>query len=83
MILACRDKQRTQVALDKIINETNNRKVFFEELDLGDLSSVRRFAQIIHQKFNRLDILINNAGKIFQLNAVIEVNISSSKSLKM
>ena len=62
MILACRDRQRAQNALDKITQETKSQKVFIEDLDLNDLSSVRSFAQTFLTKFNRLDILINNAG---------------------
>ena len=63
VICACRDRERGQEAADKIIEETKNRKVFFEKLDLNDLSSVREFAKIFLEKYNRLDILINNAGK--------------------
>lgn len=62
VILACRDRQRTEGPRERIMNETKNRKVFFEELDLSDLNSVREFSKTIHEKYNRLDILINNAG---------------------
>jgi retinol dehydrogenase-12 len=62
VILACRDRQRTQAALEKIVETTKNQKVIFEQLDLADLSSVRSFAKRFLEKFDRLDILINNAG---------------------
>ena len=48
--------------MDKIVETTKNQKVIFEQLDLVDLSSVRSFSQRFLEKFNRLDILINNAG---------------------
>ena len=63
VILACRDKQRAQNALDKIFQETKSQKVFIEDLDLNDLSSVRSFAKTFLEKYDRLDILINNAGE--------------------
>lgn len=31
-------------------------------LDLSDLASVRTFASNFKQKFNKLDVLVNNAG---------------------
>ena len=63
MILACRDRERAQNALDRIVKETNSQKVFIEDLCLNDLSSIRQFAKTFLEKYNRLDILINNAGK--------------------
>lgn len=32
------------------------------KLDLGSLESVRSFANEIHKRFDKIDILINNAG---------------------
>jgi retinol dehydrogenase-12 len=60
--LACRNLTLAQKAADSIMLETNTNKVEVELLDLADLSSVRSFAQIMNEKLNRLDILINNAG---------------------
>ena len=34
----------------------------FMELDLNDLASVQKFAQQFNQKYDRLDLLLNNAG---------------------
>lgn len=62
MILACRDRTRAQTALDKIVEATKSQKIFFEELDLSDLNSIREFVKRFLEKYNRLDILINNAG---------------------
>lgn len=32
------------------------------DLDLGDLSSIRTFASNFLEKFNKIDVLVNNAG---------------------
>ncbi|XP_060655201.1 retinol dehydrogenase 13-like [Drosophila nasuta] len=60
--MACRDKKRTEQARLEIIRETNNQNVFFRELDLSSLDSVRNFVTGFKAEQNRLDILINNAG---------------------
>jgi NADP-dependent 3-hydroxy acid dehydrogenase YdfG len=49
--------------MDRISKQvTKIQKVSIEDLDLGDLSSVREFVKRFLEKYNRLDILINNAG---------------------
>lgn len=62
MIMACRDQKKAQLAADKIINETKNKNVIVEYLDLADLKTIREFADRMKSKLNRLDLLINNAG---------------------
>nr|XP_056721307.1 dehydrogenase/reductase SDR family member 13 [Euleptes europaea] len=62
VILACRDKARTESAVSNIRRESGNNEVLFMSLDLADLSSVRAFADEFLRSEPRLDILINNAG---------------------
>ncbi|KAL4461056.1 hypothetical protein ABPG74_016528 [Tetrahymena malaccensis] len=61
VILACRDQQRTQPALESI-NKLCPNSAEFIRLDLGDLSSVRLFVNEFKSKYNKLDLLINNAA---------------------
>ena len=63
MVLSCRDLKKAQKACDKIMLESDSKTVFVEQLDLADLDSIKAFAKSFKSKFNRLDILINNAGK--------------------
>eukprot|EP00871_Galdieria_phlegrea_P002473 jgi/Galph1/3226/GphlegSOOS_G1941.1 len=62
IIMACRDKYRALKAKKEVIKRSNNNHVDFIPLDLADLSSVRSFAAEFRKRFNRLDILICNAG---------------------
>ena len=64
MVLSCRDLKKAQKACDNIMLESNSKTVFVEQLDLADLDSIKSFAKSFKSKFNRLDILINNAGKL-------------------
>ncbi|XP_034479705.1 retinol dehydrogenase 12-like isoform X3 [Drosophila innubila] len=61
--MACRDKKRAEEARLEIIKETKNQNIFFLELDLSSLESIRKFvAAFKGSKENKLHILINNAG---------------------
>ncbi|MFC2056980.1 oxidoreductase [Chloroflexota bacterium] len=62
VILACRDKGKGEMALLKIKNEQPKAKARPMLLDLADLASVRNFANEFTSKYDKLDILINNAG---------------------
>lgn len=41
--MACRDKYRTEHARVEIVLETKNKNVFYRELDLSSLESIRKF----------------------------------------
>ncbi|TMW65988.1 hypothetical protein Poli38472_003753 [Pythium oligandrum] len=66
VILACRNETRGSEAAKKIQEELSDMsdagKVEFRQLDVSDLSSVKRFAEELHKSHDRLDILVNNAG---------------------
>lgn len=62
IVLACRDKAKTIPTIDEIRAETKDSNLEFMKLDLSDLKSVREFADEFKAKYQKLDILINNAG---------------------
>jgi hypothetical protein len=59
VILACRDVTRGEAAAARI---SGPGPVAVQHLDLGSLASVRAAASEIHERHQRLDLLINNAG---------------------
>ncbi|CAI5741795.1 unnamed protein product [Peronospora destructor] len=68
VILACRNEKRGRDA-EKLIAEELVKvsgqvvgSVEFMQVDIGDLSNIREFARACHEKLDRLDLLINNAG---------------------
>ncbi len=61
-ILACRSMEKAQAALDQIQAEIPNAPVEIMYLDLASLESVRKFVDQFKTKFDRLDVLMNNAG---------------------
>jgi retinol dehydrogenase-12 len=62
VILACRDPNRGQAALENIKKESGNENVELEILNLSSLKSIKEFSERILNKLDRLDFLINNAG---------------------
>ncbi|XP_075165695.1 polyprenol dehydrogenase [Haematobia irritans] len=66
VIVGVRDPKAAEEIFKKTINVDNtNGKLICEELDVGSMKSVRHFAQKIKDKFNKVDLLINNAGIMF------------------
>ncbi|CAG9800012.1 unnamed protein product [Chironomus riparius] len=60
--IACRDAKRGEDAVDEIKSISGNDNVFYMQLDLGSLESIRQFSNRFHQLEHQLNILINNAG---------------------
>ena len=61
-ILACRSMDKAQTALHEIQAEIPNAPVAIMQLDLASLTSVHQFADEFKGKYDRLDVLVNNAG---------------------
>jgi len=62
VILACRSLDATVRAKNDILQIHPTAQVVPMKLDLSSLNDVRRFADEFQNQFNRLDLLINNAG---------------------
>ncbi|XP_072364904.1 retinol dehydrogenase 12-like [Scyliorhinus torazame] len=62
VIMACRDVEKGEAAAKEIIEETGNSLLIVKRLDLADTKSIREFAQQVHEEYQQLHILINNAG---------------------
>ena len=62
IIFACRSQQRGQDAIDEIKKSVKCDNLKFMPLDLNDLESVKSFAETFNKTYDRLDILLNNAG---------------------
>jgi NAD(P)-dependent dehydrogenase (short-subunit alcohol dehydrogenase family) len=62
VVVASRSPERGQAAVQRIQAEGIEGQAHFLELDLASLASVRAFAEAFLDRFDRLDLLINNAG---------------------
>ncbi len=62
VILACRNIEKAESAKKQILERVPGSDLVVMELDLNSLASVKSFADEFAKKFERLDLLINNAG---------------------
>ncbi len=64
--MVCRDAGRGQEARDAIVQETGNESVTLILADLSARAEVARAAEEILATWDRLDVLVNNAGGMFE-----------------
>jgi NAD(P)-dependent dehydrogenase (short-subunit alcohol dehydrogenase family) len=63
VLMACRDPQRGRAALDRVRAKSGAADATLIQLDLADLTSVRKAADEVRAiTGDRLDVLVNNAG---------------------
>lgn len=62
IIMACRDMTAAEKAKNSILVAYPTAQIRTMEIDLSSLQSVRDFAEVFKKNFERLDMLINNAG---------------------
>lgn len=65
VIMAVRNVDKGKEVVNEIKNELRNADIDVRKLDLSNLSSIRAFANVMMEDYDRLDILINNAGIMF------------------
>ena len=61
-VLACRNTAKAEAAAKEVTQRTWNDDVHVVPLDLADLASVRKAAEDVLSRWDRLDVLVNNAG---------------------
>lgn len=62
--IACRNNDKGEAALKEIKEKSENENVFFLQLDLASMESIRLFSKKFHELENQLHILVNNAGLV-------------------
>jgi len=65
IIMACRNIEKAKSAVKQLKREIPLALAEFIQLDLSSLRSVRSFVESFKAKYDRLDVLINNAGIMF------------------
>lgn len=80
--LLARNLERGEEARKRLIIATRNPHIYFEQIDLSSLASVRACADRLLAQTNRLDGLINNAGAEFKTRTLtvdgLEANFATN-----
>jgi len=62
VVIACRNPKKAEAALERLAASAPGASFEFLRLDLADLDVVTSFVEAFKTKFDRLDLLVNNAG---------------------
>ncbi|HTE27987.1 oxidoreductase [Flavitalea sp.] len=62
VVLACRNLEKANQALSEMKQESSTGTLEAALIDLGNLASVKQFAETYIKQHHKLDLLINNAG---------------------
>lgn len=65
VIMVARSQARGQAALAEVQQASGSSQVHLMLADLSSLASTRQLAEQFQAQYNRLDVLVNNAGAIF------------------
>ena len=61
----CRNRMKAEEALKELIKETGNDAIDIFIVDFSSLKSIEKTAAEFKEKYNTLDVLVNNAGATF------------------
>ncbi|KAJ5185173.1 hypothetical protein N7491_006955 [Penicillium cf. griseofulvum] len=82
VIMACRDLQKGQQALSELESKNLKGTLSLLHLNVEDDTSITQAVNAVEKKFNRLDVLINNAGSAApnssgraRLNLIFSTNV--------
>src|SRR5712692_11267702 len=62
VILVCRSKQKGEAALSEMREKSGNNSLALMLADMSSMQSVRQLASEFRRKYDRLHVLVNNAG---------------------
>ena len=64
VVMVCRDRSRGEEALGEVKELSGNETVELMICDLASLDSVKNFCDLFKSKYDKLNVLVNNAGVI-------------------
>lgn len=81
VVMLVRNAAKGEQAREVLIRETGNENIELMLADLSDASSIEAFSEQFKQKYERLDVLVNNAGGIFKERTLLPNGMESTFGL--
>ena len=72
VVMAVRNRKRGEIARSNIVEKTRNEKLEIMICDVSSKYSISAFVKEFSENYNRLDVLINNAGAVFSKRKTTE-----------
>lgn len=83
LVMVCRDRDRGEAALAELQAITGSDSIELLLADLTDQAAIREFVERFQERYDRLDVLINNAGGIFGSRSVSVDGIEMTLALNL
>lgn len=81
VVIVCRNESRGEAAMTELKEKSGSSSISLFIADLSSQNSIRQFVTEFNAKFERLDILINNAGVITQKLTLTEDGLETQFAL--
>jgi NAD(P)-dependent dehydrogenase (short-subunit alcohol dehydrogenase family) len=78
VVILCRDSQRGEAARADIERKSRNKNVSLMLCDLSSQREIREFAGRFQRSYDRLDVLINNAGVLMPRRSITEDGLETT-----
>ena len=72
LILVGRDKSKGESVRNELVVQTGNDQIDIMTADLSNMNAIQKLSAEIHKKYNKLNILINNAGAFFSKREITD-----------
>ena len=72
LILVGRDQNKGESVRNELMVQTGNDQIDIMTADLSNMNAIQKLSVEIHQKYNKLNVLINNAGAFFSKREITD-----------
>ncbi|MBY9001523.1 MAG: SDR family NAD(P)-dependent oxidoreductase [Candidatus Heimdallarchaeota archaeon] len=76
IIIHGRNKEKTLATVDFIKSESNNENIGFVLADMSSFQQIKSMSEILHKRYDKIDVLVNNAEHKFTDSIIQQMAMS-------